>query len=239
LTEPETADVETSSDAYARRFAGPVGAWFLEVQARATLELLRPFPGGRVIEFGGGHGQLAGAVAASGRPVTVYASSPACIGRVAALVGPGRLEYVVGPLRASPYDERSFDVAMAFRLLPHALDWKGLVAELCRVSARAVIVDYPTTRSLNAVAGATFGLKKGVEKDTRPFRVFKDAEIEGAFAEHGFRVTGRIGQFAVPMAAHRALGVAAISRATEAVAGLLGLRKLLGSPVILRAERRV
>ena len=30
---PETADVETSSDDYARRFAGPVGEWFLERQA--------------------------------------------------------------------------------------------------------------------------------------------------------------------------------------------------------------
>ena len=35
----EDADVETSSDAYARRFAGSVGAYFLKVQAEATLEL--------------------------------------------------------------------------------------------------------------------------------------------------------------------------------------------------------
>ena len=34
------------------------------------------------------------------------------------------------------------------------------------------------------------------------------------------------------------IGVAALSRAAEALAGGLGLRKALGSPVILRAERR-
>jgi hypothetical protein len=28
---PETADIETSSDDYARRFAGKIGAWFLHV----------------------------------------------------------------------------------------------------------------------------------------------------------------------------------------------------------------
>ena len=37
------ADVETASEGYARRFAGPVGAWFLEIQARLTLELLAPW----------------------------------------------------------------------------------------------------------------------------------------------------------------------------------------------------
>jgi len=37
------------------------------------------------------------------------------------------------------------------------------------------------------------------------------------------------------MALHRALGVAPLSRLTEALAGGLGLTRLLGSPVILRA----
>jgi 2-polyprenyl-3-methyl-5-hydroxy-6-metoxy-1,4-benzoquinol methylase len=234
----EDADVETSSDGYARRFAGPVGAWFLDVQARTTLELVRPLgSGARVVEFGGGHGQLAGPMADAGYAVTVYASSVRCLDRVEPLVDAGRIEFASGPLLASPFEPGSFDAALAFRLLPHAHDWRALVGELCRVAARAVVVDYPTTRSLNAVAGATFGLKKGVEKDTRPFRVFKDKEIADAFAEHGFRVTAREGQFAVPMAVHRALGVAAVSRAAEGVAATLGLRRLLGSPVILRAER--
>ena len=38
----EDADVETSSEAYARRFPARSGAWFLDVQAAATLDLLRP-----------------------------------------------------------------------------------------------------------------------------------------------------------------------------------------------------
>ena len=40
----EDADVESSSELYARRFAGPVGQWFLELQARLTLECLRGLP---------------------------------------------------------------------------------------------------------------------------------------------------------------------------------------------------
>jgi hypothetical protein len=50
----EDADVETSSEAYARRFSGAVGGWFLEVQANATLDLLRPFPRARIVDVGRG-----------------------------------------------------------------------------------------------------------------------------------------------------------------------------------------
>ena len=87
-------------------------------------------------------------------------------------------------------------------------------------------------------AGWTFGLKKGIEGDTRPFRVFGDKELEGAFAARGFRTTARRPQFLFPMALHRAWGSAALARGLEGAAGALGLRRARGSPVILRLERR-
>jgi hypothetical protein len=100
-----------------------------------------------------------------------------------------------------------------------------------------VVVDYPTRRSVNAMAGALFGLKQRVEGDTRPFTVFADADVAEAFTRQGLRVTARRPQFFFPMALHRALGSAAAARALEGVARPLGLTRALGSPVILRAER--
>ena len=64
-------DVETSSEDYARRFAGGVGAWFVEAQARITLELLAPWPRARVLDVGGGHAQLTGPLVEAGYDVTV------------------------------------------------------------------------------------------------------------------------------------------------------------------------
>jgi 2-polyprenyl-3-methyl-5-hydroxy-6-metoxy-1,4-benzoquinol methylase len=233
----EDADVETSSDAYARRFEGAVGTWFLDVQARTTLELLQPFPRGRVIDVGGGHGQLAEALVAAGHELTIAGSAPQCVHRVRDLVDAGRVRYQTADLLALPDADRSFDVALAFRLLPHVARWRELVAELCRVAARAVIVDYPTHRSVNAVSGAFFSLKRGVEKDTRPFTVFRDAEVAEVFAASGFRMTARRGQFVAPMALHRAHGSAVLGRMLEGGASVVGLRRLFGSPVIARAER--
>jgi 2-polyprenyl-3-methyl-5-hydroxy-6-metoxy-1,4-benzoquinol methylase len=233
----EDADVETSSEGYARRFAGPVGTWFLDVQSRTTLELLRSWPGASVVDVGGGHGQLTGPLVEAGYDVTVFGSRDVCRERVRAWVESGRARFASGDLLQMPFSDRSFDIALSYRLLPHVTRWTQLVAELCRVARRAVVVDYPTTRSVNAVSGAFFGLKKGVEGNTRPFAVFRDAEIERAFAAHGFRPTARRPEFLFPMALHRGLGIAALSRGFEAVTAAIGLTRVLGSPVVLRLER--
>jgi hydroxymethylglutaryl-CoA reductase len=80
-------------------------------------------------------------------------------------------------------------------------------------------------------------MKKRVEGDTRPFAVFADGEIDAAFAAQGFHVVARRPEFAIPMALHRAIGVAAVSRGLESVARAAGVTSRLGSPVIVRADR--
>ena len=234
----EDADVLTSSESYALRFAGPVGAWLLEGQARTTLELIAPFAGGSVLDVGGGHGQLVGPLVESGFPVTVFGSHDSCRERLRGFLEAGRAKFEAGELLCLPFADGAFDVAVSYRLLPHVARWPALVAELSRVARRAVLVDYPTKRSVNALAGPLFEAKKRVEGDTRRFRVFREREIEEAFAGVGFRPTGRRPQFFWPMALHRALGMASASRALEAAASGLGLRRAFGSPVILRLERR-
>lgn len=234
----EDADVSTSSEDYARRFAGPVGQWFLDVQARTTLDLVGQRPGATVVDVGGGHGQTAEPLAAAGYRLTVVGSDPSCRGRLSSLLAAGRLRFEAADLLRLPFPDQSFDVALSYRLLPHVTRWRELVGELCRVARFGVIVDYPTRRSVNVAAFALFGMKKGMEGDTRPFAVFADREIEEAFAAQGFVPTARRPQFFFPMALHRALGLASLSRGLEGIAAILGLRYLFGSPVILRLERR-
>ena len=235
---PRAPDVETSSERYARRFEGAVGGWFLAVQAGITLRLLQRWPGARVLDVGGGHGQLTGPLVEAGYDVTVYGSDGACAARVRRWTEEGRARFLQGPLDRLAVADRTYDVVLSYRLLAHMPSWRGLVAELARAAARAVVVDYPTRRSLNAIAGPLFQFKRGVEGDTRPFAVFTDAEVREAFASAGFETTAREPEFVWPMALHRAMGVLPFSRAAEGMAAALGLRRALGSPVILRAERR-
>lgn len=234
----EDADVETSSECYARRFSGPVGSWFLGVQARVTLELLAPWPHARVLEVGGGHGQVTGPLLDAGHEVTVLGSPGACGERLRALVEAGRARFTAGDLLRAPWPDQAFDVVVSYRLLPHVARWRELVAELARLARQVVIIDYPTRRSVNAVSGALFAVKRSIEGNTRPFTVFRDADVGAAFAAAGFQPTARRPQFLFPMALHRALGSAPLARALERAGVAVGLTRALGSPVVLRQERR-
>ncbi len=207
------------------------------MQARATRRLLEGVPAVSVLDVGGGHGQLTALFAEAGHHVTIYGSTDACATRVRAHVDAGRAHFRAGDLLALPWPERHFDVVAAFRLLPHVDRWPQLLRELCRVARTAVIVDYPTRRSVNALQAPLFRAKKRVEGNTRPFTVFDDAEIAVGFGVNGFRVTGREPEFLFPMALHRAMRLAPLSRALEAAGSALGLTSRFGSPVVLRAER--
>lgn len=237
ITFPETADIETSSDDYATRFAGEIGAWFLQVQEQATLRMLAAYPGARVLDVGGGHGQIAGALARQGYDVTVTGSDPVCSARIQPLVDAGQVRFEVANVLDLPYPDRAFDVVISYRLLPHVEQWQVFLAELTRVAGQAVVVDYPEVRSANAIAPLLFPLKKQLEGNTRTYTTFRRRELLDAFAEHGFREEARYPEFFFPMVVHRKLEKPGLSAALENASRAVGLTGWLGSPVILKLVR--
>lgn len=231
---PETADIETSSDEYATRFAGEAGQWMLDVQERLTLDLLSPYKGASVLDVGGGHGQLAIPMCRDGYHVTVLGSDASCRHRISSIVEAGDCTFQIGNVIALPFGDNAFDVVIAFRLLTHCEKWPVLVSELCRVARKAVIVDYPTSQSLNAIAPMLFKAKKRIEKNTRMWRLFRHREVSRAFADHGYARTGRRSQFFLPMVLHRAIKSRRVSAAFESLPRALTLADRWGSPVIVR-----
>ena len=234
----EDADVETASDGYAKRFDSPTGEWMLAVQRGITIDLLRDLPSASVLDVGGGHGQIAPALADRGHRVAVLASSPAAAaGVLRPSLESGRVQLLTGDLRNPPLEPKSVDAVVSYRLLAHARDLPGLVAGLCRPARVTVIVDYATTRSFNAAADFFFAAKKQVERNTRPFLVMSDTQVASLFRQNGFHIRERRPQFFWPMALHRALKSPGLSRGLEAAASVLGLKALFGSPVIARFDR--
>lgn len=232
---PETADIHTSTDEYAGRFAGAWGEWMLGVQERLTLELLSDLPkGATVLDVGGGHGQLAYPMVREGFAVTVLGSDESCKHRIESLVEEGKARFLVGSVVALPFADDSFDAVVCFRLLTHCEMWPTLVKELCRVARKVVVVDYPTSQSANAIAPALFGAKKKYEKNTRTWKLFRHKEVAEAFEACGWHRGGIRKQFALPMVLHRMLRSKGVSAAAEAVCRVLGLTRLAGSPVIAK-----
>jgi ubiquinone/menaquinone biosynthesis C-methylase UbiE len=234
---PETADIETSSDDYARRFSGKVGTWFLRVQEEATLRMLAPHRGAKILDVGGGHGQLTTALIQHGYQVTVLGSANVCKQRVQKYVDENRCSFKVGNILDLPYPDQTFTVVVSYRLLPHVTRWKQFLAELTRVAQKAVIVDYPAIQSVNAIAPLLFRLKKRLEGNTRPYTSFRESQLLEVFRTHDFIRAERYPEFFLPMALHRTLKLPALSSRLERISRLSGLTALFGSPVILKFIR--
>ena len=231
---PETADIETSSDGYAARFAGPVGEWMLGVQEAVVCSWVRDLSPDAVLDVGGGHGQLAIPLARDGHKITVLGSDPVCAKRIEAEIQAGKIEFVTGNVLALPFPDKSFDVVVSVRLLPHCERWHTLVKEMCRVARKSVIVDYPVDSRLSSLL---FSVKRKLEGNTRTWLTFRHVIVRCEFERNGFGFKQRKGQFFLPMVLHRTLKRREISVFLEAVCRKLGLTRRWGSPVLVEMER--
>jgi SAM-dependent methyltransferase len=237
-----TPDIETASDGYAQRFAGPAGTYFLEVQAEAMRRLLSDtFANARVLEIGGGHAQLTPVLLELGFDVWVQGSSSVCSRRVRALMARpeyrGRVHFVTSSLWALPFPDLSFDLVLGVRLLAHVERWRELLAEAARVCRRQLLLDYPPVMSVNALERWLFRVKRQIEGNTRLYFCYASGELNRALRPLGFERMAIEKQFFVPMVLHRALARQRLSHALERGSRALGLTRLFGGPVLLLAER--
>jgi len=234
--ERETPDIVTASDGYARRFAGTAGAYLLDIQSSAVHSaLMAPF-GNSVLELGGGHAQLADLLRERSSLLVELGSDSVCHARLHQLYGKD-IDCVTGDLLRLPFADRSIDLVIAVRLLPHIENWQQLIAECCRVARQAVVLDYPSLANVNFLSPLLFQIKKRIEGNTRHYLSFYKFQLAREFSRHGFAVSRRVPQFFLPMVVHRMTHGHPLPRALERVFSRLGLTWLLGSPVILRADR--
>jgi ubiquinone/menaquinone biosynthesis C-methylase UbiE len=227
-------DIETSSEGYASRFSGRAGTYLLEVQGVGMDSLISEFSGQSVLDVGGGHGQLLGVYRRNNMQVNLHGSDPECFARLAR---DEEIEFFVSDIFALPFGDRSVDVVTAVRLVSHVDEWPALLKEMCRVARVCVIIDYPSKRSLNALTPLLFGLKRGIEKNTRTYISFSHRQLRKEFTRYGFAAVTEYKQFLLPMVVHRTLGGGKLPRAIEKVCRAVGLTRLFGSPILLKATR--
>lgn len=235
---PETPDIATASDGYARRFSGEVGDWFLQVQKEAVLRMLATCPGSRILDVGGGHGQLTAGLLDAGYTVTVFGSAEVCKQQIEPLLDEDRCFFEAGNLLQLPYQDQSFDAVISVRTLPHLVQWDAFLIELARVTYHTLLVDYPAVRSANYLAPLLFDLKKRAEGNTRPYKCFYQSEIVAVLHSSGLQCTDRYPQFLLPMVLYRLGGSRRIASTLENVFRRVGLTERFGSPVILKCVRR-
>jgi 2-polyprenyl-3-methyl-5-hydroxy-6-metoxy-1,4-benzoquinol methylase len=228
----EPADIATSSADYAKRFAGEIGEWLIEVQSSFFSSLLLDLSAHTALDVGGGHGQLVEPLSNAHIQVTVLGSDERCKEQLQKLIQNKQCLFKVGSLTQIPEADKSYDLTTCIRFISHCEDWRTLIAELCRVAKQGVIIDYPPLLSGNLLAPITFRIKKLIEGNTRPFSIFTHAEICSEFERHGFTLKKRQGLFFFPMGLHRLLKRRKLSSTLENLAQTVTLRSFLGSPTL-------
>lgn len=233
------ADAANAQAFDARRFGGPIGDLVARGQADVLADMLGPVQGRRIIDVGTGTGRGAFLLAAAGAHVTgVDASAQMLeIAKQRAEATHATIDFQVGDAHALAFADRSFDIAISLRVLMHTPRWRQCIAELCRVSSGAVVLDYPSARS---VALAESIARRGLHPfglASEPYRVFLDRQIRRELRRHGFRITSIHRQFVLPIAVHKWVGSPRFTGRSEQWLAHLGLLRAFGSPVTVYAER--
>jgi 2-polyprenyl-3-methyl-5-hydroxy-6-metoxy-1,4-benzoquinol methylase len=233
------ADPATARTFDDRRFGGPIGSLVGGTQARVLANFVGRINGRRVLDVGTGTGRAALLFARGGAQVTGVDASDQmlAVARQRAADEGLAIRFLPGDAHALEFPDRSFDVVVSLRVLMHTPDWRGSVAELCRVAGRLVIVDYPSATSFALFESALRRVVHAVGVRTEPYRVFTDRDIARAFDQHGFRIRSMHRQFVLPIALHKAVGSRRGTLFVESLLDRLGLLKLVGSPVSIVAER--
>jgi ubiquinone/menaquinone biosynthesis C-methylase UbiE len=208
-------------------------------QADALRAFLGDIRGLRVLDVGTGTGRAALLLAREGATlVGVDASEEMlAVARRRAADEGVTVSFTRGDAHALDIPDRSFDAAVSLRVLMHAPDWRRCLAELCRVSRRLIVIDYPSSHSLAWLESVARRAGQAVGVRTEAYRVFSDRQIRDALTAAGFRVKAVHRQFVLPIALHKRLGSRHATESVERALERAGLLERFGSPVTLVAER--
>ncbi len=223
----------------AKRFGGPIGTILLQDQERVLAEFLGDVSGRRILDMATGTGRAALALAKRGAIVTGVDASceMLSVARTRAAGATLAIEFVEGDAHALAFPDRAFDAVVCLRMLMHVPDWRRALSELCRVAAHRLVVDYPALASAAALQVMWRRAARTTGKKVEAYRVFSGRDIARELSRHGFRITSTHKQFVLPIALHKALGSAGLTRRLEGVLAGAGILRLAGSPVTIAAER--
>ncbi len=233
------ADPAMAASFDAKRFGGPIGQLLLQDQERVLAEALGDVSGLRILDMATGTGRAALALAGRGARVTGIDASREMLGvaRTRAAGSALPVEFVEGDAHALAYPDRSFDAVVCLRMLMHVPDWRTALSELCRVSRQRLVFDYPALRSSAALQSMWRRVAANFGSEVEAYRVFSSAEIARELDRHGFRIVSTHKQFVLPIALHKAMRSAALTRSLEGALASVGLLTIAGSPVTVAAER--
>ena len=233
------ADPRMAETFEAARFSGPIGRLLAETQEQVIASFLSPLEGRTILDVGTGTGRAAIGLARRGALVTGLDASAEMlvVAERRAAEARARIRFVQGDAHAIDFPSSSFDAVVCLRVLMHTPDWRRSLHELCRVARSRVVLDYPALGSAAALQAAARQIGYRLGARVEAYRVFSYRAVQAELARNGFCAVDSHRQFVLPIAFHKTLGSASMTARIETALAAVGLRRMLGSPVTIVAER--
>jgi ubiquinone/menaquinone biosynthesis C-methylase UbiE len=223
-------------DRYGRRF----GRYLEDLEASVFLSLIDPACS-IILDLGAGTGKLAIPLLLASKEVTAADNSPEML-RVAE-VKANKLGLEIKPVACDAhrlsFKDGTFDCVVSSRTLMHLGDWKMGVKEICRVSNRELVIDFPSIFSFASADILLKKLKRLFRTETRTYNNFSAKDVSEEIMKNGFQVIITEKQFFMPLAFHRLLNHPAISIKIEKIFRIVHITKLFGNPIVMKAVKNV
>ncbi len=220
------------------RFGGAFGNHLENIEIE-TYGSLMDSDHSRILDAGAGTGKLSVRLRQKSLPVTSIDASREMLditiakGKTLGLT----VDAAVCDVHDMCFTDGAFDCVLASRILMHLRDWRRGIGELCRVSNRLVIIDFPVSPSFGALESVSRNLCHRLRQDVIPYNVFRFGAVRQEFEKSDFQIVDVRRECFMPMAFHRRLNNPEKSIAIEKWFAKLRLISLFGSPVTTKAVK--
>ena len=223
------------------KFGGSVGSIFKDHQESVILSRIPDIKSHRILDLGAGTGRISLPLSRAGGEVYAadYSLPMIQTAREKSILQGFRVRCLRADAHDLPFEDNYFHAAVSLRMIMHVVDWQAVIRELCRVSRKRVIVDFPPIVGFAGIAPLVHSVKRRCIRNYQPYNVFTISRIADEFRKHGFEPVHVDRHLVLPFALHRFIGSPVFTQKTEGFMRAVGITDLLGAPVTMTAERRV
>jgi ubiquinone/menaquinone biosynthesis C-methylase UbiE len=216
------------------RYGGEFGQYLHDLELNTYLSLMDSSYK-NILDLGAGTGKLCIPLSSKYESVVAvdFSSEMIKVARRKAEERNTKLNVIVCDAQRLCFKDKTFDCVVSSRMLMHLDDLRKGISELCRVSKRVVIFDFPPLFSF----GCLDSFLKMIWKDSQTYKAFSLGDVKRELGESNFAIVDSRRHFFLPIAFHRWLQSARLSERIENLFGGVGLIALFGAPVTIKAIR--
>jgi len=221
------------------RYGGSFGQYLENLEVGTYLSMMNP-KSEVILDLGAGTGKLSIPLILKSKKVLTVDSSVHML-RVARLKSHKlniEIITVISDAHCLSFKDRTFDCVVSSRLLMHLIDWKKGIKEICRVSRKELVIDFPSNFSFASLDILFKRIKRIFLPETQVYNNFSIGDITEEIKKNGFQVVQTRKEFFMPLTLHRLFNHPKISNKIEKLFRNFYITGLFGNPVTIKAIRK-